>query len=79
MALEPVFVTIADDHLDDVAGVVRSLRDSGMHVEQVLDRIGMVSGTVAASALGALAQLPGISAVEPPATFRLPPPDSPVQ
>jgi hypothetical protein len=50
-----------------------------MTVEQVLRAVGVITGTVAAGQRAALADLPGVLAVEPEQTFRLPPPDSEIQ
>lgn len=44
--------------------VVEDLTAAGLHVDRVLARVGVVSGSVAPEALGALGEVRGVSAVE---------------
>jgi hypothetical protein len=41
-----VTVTVDDTHLDKIEEVAAHLRSSGMHVDQVLNEIGVISGSV---------------------------------
>ena len=79
MANEQVNVSVADDELGRFAEVVRSMRDAGLEVEQELEALGVVSGSIAPDKLPNLRQVKGVTAVETARTYRLPPPDSPVQ
>jgi cation transporter-like permease len=74
---EQITVTVAADA--DIEAVAEQLRAAGMTVEQVLRAVGVITGTVAAEQRAALADLPGVLAVEPEQAFRLPPPDSGIQ
>jgi hypothetical protein len=74
---EQITVTVAADV--DAEVVAEQLRAAGMTVEQVLAAIGVITGTVAAEQRAALADVPGVLAVESEQTFRLPPPDSEIQ
>jgi cation transporter-like permease len=74
---ERITVTVAADA--DAEVVAQQLRAAGMTVEQVLGAIGVITGTIAAETRAALADLPGVLAIEPEQTFRLPPPDSEIQ
>lgn len=74
---EQITVTLAADA--DPELVAEQLRAAGMTVEQVLPAIGVITGTVAAETRAALAEVPGVLAVEAEQTFRLPPPDSEIQ
>ena len=74
---EQITVTLAADADPEV--VAEQLRAAGMTVEQVLPAVGVITGTIAAEQRAALADLPGVLAVEPEQTFRLPPPDSEIQ
>jgi len=76
-AAHPVTVTLADDA--DVGAVVDRLQRAGLAVDQVLDAIGVVTGSVAHDKRAALKGLDGVLAVEDDNTFQLPPPDSEVQ
>lgn len=79
-ATEPateVIVSIAEDHLPVLAGVVERLRGAGMAVRDVLEPIGAVTGSVADDAVAALETVPGVLAVERQRGFQLPPEGSP--
>ena len=74
---EQITVTVSADV--DIDVVAQQLRAAGMTVEQVLPAIGVITGTVAAELRAALAELPGVLAIEPEQTFRVPPPESEIQ
>ncbi|HYH25519.1 MAG TPA: hypothetical protein VD834_09250 [Blastococcus sp.] len=74
-----VSVTIDDGHLGALDGVVQGLRARGMQVEQVLDGLGIITGSVSPGAAGELARVAGVVSVDEQLTYRLPPPDAAVQ
>ena len=74
-----VSVTVDDGHLGALDGVVQGLRARGMRVEQVLDGLGIITGSAPSGALGALTGVAGVVSVDEQLTHRLPPPDAPVQ
>jgi hypothetical protein len=74
-----VVVSVADDHLDDLTGVVERLRRAGLLVDDVLDAVGVITGRVAADDLDALESVPGVVQVERDRAFQLPPPDAEIQ
>jgi len=74
-----VSVTVDDGHLAALDGVVQGLRARGMQVDQVLDGLGIITGSVPPGAAGALAGVAGVVSVDEQLTVRLPPPDAPVQ
>ena len=74
-----VTVTVADSHAGDVEEVAERLRRAGMQVDRVLPAIGIVTGSIDATAVSALAALPGVAAVEPQTGFQIAPPDADVQ
>lgn len=76
---EQITVSVADGHLDRIDEVVARLEACGMHVDQVLRAVGVITGSVDAPHLQALGALSGVAAVEPQRTVQLPPPDSDVQ
>jgi hypothetical protein len=51
------------------------LRRAGMQVEQVLDEIGMIIGTLPREHRAKVSALPGVAGIEDEATFQPPPPD----
>ncbi|WP_433558622.1 hypothetical protein ACQPWY_09155 [Pseudonocardia xinjiangensis] len=72
----PVTVTADDAHLDELDRLADRLRAAGMEVEQVLEPVGVITGS-APPGWESLADLDGVAAVEPGRTVRLPPPDAP--
>lgn len=77
--MERVLVTMTDKGLDDLPTVVEALRGAGLTVTDVLEGIGVVSGTVDRAGLTALSTVPGVAEVERQNEIQLPPPDAPVQ
>jgi cation transporter-like permease len=74
---EQITVTVAADA--DAEAVAEALRAAGMTVEQVLRAVGVITGTVSTETRTALAEVPGVLAIEAEQTFRVPPPDSELQ
>jgi hypothetical protein len=74
-----VVVSVDDDHLDDIDKVVMDLRRVGLHVDNVLEPVGMVTGTVPGAALEALESVPGVAEVELQRVNRVAPPDAEIQ
>jgi hypothetical protein len=58
---------------------VDALRRAGLVVEGEYPAVGSITGTVTEDRLQALEAVQGVEAVERERTFRLPPPDAPVQ
>ena len=71
-------VTVDDAHLRKIQDLAGQLRSKGMHVDEVLEGTGQVVGTYPKKK-SALKRVPGVSSVEEPPSFPLPPPDSDVQ
>jgi hypothetical protein len=76
---EKITISVADDALDRIDDVVAALENGGMHVDQVLRPIGVITGSVDTQRIGTLGDVAGVTAVEPQRTMRLPPPDADVQ
>jgi hypothetical protein len=70
---EQVVISVADDQVDDMASVVEALRHAGLRVAEVLDSVGVVTGTVDGDALGSLSTVPGVLEVERSRVYQLPP------
>lgn len=71
---EQVVISVVDDRVDDFAAVVEELRHAGLRVAEVLDSVGVVTGTVDGDALGSLSTVPGVAEVERSRVFEVPPP-----
>ncbi|RZU31915.1 hypothetical protein [Blastococcus saxobsidens] len=74
-----VSVTVDDGHLAALDGVVQGLRARGMQVDQVLDGLGIITGSVPPGAAGALTAVDGVVSVDEQLAVQLPPPEAPVQ
>jgi uncharacterized membrane-anchored protein len=74
-----VTITVDDTHLDSIEEVAAHLRSSGMQVDQVLNEIGVISGSVPDDRRQLLKTVTGVQSVEDTATVQLAPPESPVQ
>ena len=74
-----VSVTVDDGHLGRIGTVADALRANGMDVEQVLDALGMITGSVSEESRAALSDVAGVVSVSAELGIQLPPPDSPIQ
>jgi hypothetical protein len=72
-----VSVTVGDGHA--IEEVAAGLRARGMEVAEVLDGIGMITGSVPDDARDSLAGVDGVASVDEQLTHQLPPPDADVQ
>jgi hypothetical protein len=70
-------VTVADGHA--IEEVAAGLRARGMEVAQVLDGIGVITGSAPDDVRHGLAGVEGVTSVDEQLTYQLPPPDAPVQ
>lgn len=74
-----VTVAVAQEALGAFGEVVQRCELAGLHVDQALVSIGVITGTIAADQIIALRDLSGVDSVEVARDYDLPPPDSPVQ
>ena len=72
-----VALVVDDDGLQDLDGVLRRARRAGLRGAQVLESIGVITGTAAPDAVEPLSRLRGVRAAEVERTIQLPPPDQP--
>ena len=72
-------VTVDDGHLPAIEEVAQALRARGMEVDQVLDGLGIITGSAPADSRSALTDVDGVVSVDEQLTHQLPPPDSAVQ
>lgn len=68
-----VVIAVDDAHRDRLAEVIQRLSAAGMRIEQSLENLGVVTGSVASWMIQALAHIEGVSNVEIERTHRLPP------
>jgi hypothetical protein len=74
-----VIVSVDDLHLPDILEVAQALRKAGVKVEQIMDTVGVITGSCNPQTVSNLAQIDGVAAVEEEQGYQLPPPDSEIQ
>jgi hypothetical protein len=71
--------TVLLDENVDAAAVLKRLRAAGFKVEQSMESIGVVTGTVPDGKMASIRKITGVKSVELEQDYQLAPPDSPVQ
>lgn len=66
-----IIVTVDDDAVNDMDGVVKRLTEQGMKVDRVLRATGVITGS--APSLQSLSKVHGVRSVEEEAVAKLPP------
>jgi hypothetical protein len=79
MAKVRLSVSVGDSHLKDIDKIAKAAIKVGMKVEQRLEGIGVLTGSIEANKVAGLRKITGVSGVEEERTVKLPPPGSPVQ
>ncbi len=79
MANEKVNVSVADNYLDRFSEVVQRCKKAGLQVEQQLEQVGVVTGSIDSTKRDDLERVEGVAAVESERTFQIAPPDSDIQ
>jgi UDP-N-acetylmuramate-alanine ligase len=74
-----VLVSINDDHLDRFSEVVNDVENAGMEVEQKMEDLGVLSGSIDSEKVEPLRRVEGVSHVEASRRVDIPPPDSDIQ
>jgi hypothetical protein len=73
--VDKVVISIADDSLDRLPAVVADLATAGLVVDDVLEALGMVTGSVAPSSFRALSAVAGVAEVERQRVVGVRPPE----
>ena len=79
LVMVSISVTVDDEHLARIGDVAAGLRANGMQVDQVLDQLGVISGSAPEDRQQSLQAVAGVKSVEASHHFQIPPPDAPVQ
>jgi hypothetical protein len=74
-----VLVSVDDEHLPKMRQVVERCKAAGLDVEQSLDQIGTITGSVDSGKIGALSKVAGVASVERAGEYDVGPPDSELQ
>ena len=79
MARVNLIISVDEDHLDKISSVVKNLQSAGLYVEQLMENLGIITGSCDSSNVQALSQVEGVSSVETERTYQIAPPDSDIQ
>ena len=79
MAAEKVNVTVDERYQDRFAEVVKRAKKAGLKVDQELDSIYILTGSIDSEKVDKLRAVRGVAAVESDSDIQLPPPNSPIQ
>lgn len=74
-----VLVSVDDQHLPKMGKVVERLKAAGLDVQQSMEAIGTVTGSVELAKLTRLKRVPGVSSVEQDQVTAIAPPESDIQ
>lgn len=74
-----ITVTVDEAHQPELATVAQRLRSAGMDIDQVLEGLGIITGSVAAGNLPMVEMLDGVASVDEQMGFQLPPPEDEIQ
>jgi len=74
-----ITVTVEADLLAHIDELVDRLRAAGMRVDQVLQPVGVITGSIPGPNRAMIEALPGVAAVEDQTAFQLPHPDADIQ
>jgi len=62
--VQPVIVTIDDQHIPVIQSVAKALEAAGMRVSNVLSTVGIISGSIPLADIDTLKAIPGVVDVE---------------
>ena len=74
-----LLVTVDDEYADRVSEVAERLRAVGMKVENLMEVLGTITGSIEADKVELVSHLTGVAHVETSREFQLAPPDSEIQ
>lgn len=72
-------IAIDENHIDQILEVSQNLQSAGMNVEQLLDKLGIITGSCDSEKVESLSRVEGVSHVELSREYKLAPPESDVQ
>ncbi len=74
-----LLVSVNDDHLDRFSEVVKDVENAGMEVEQRMDDLGVITGSIDSEKVEPLRRVEGVAQIEESRGVEIPPPDSDIQ
>jgi len=74
-----VVISVDDQHMPKVGKVASLCKKAGLQVDQALDEVGIITGSIPENELGKLSGIKGVASVEREQGYQIAPPDSDVQ
>ena len=74
-----LLVSVDDEHMERLSEVAEKVKDVGMDVEQELEEIGVITGSIDSEKVEPLRKVEGVSQVEESRRFHIAPPDRTIQ
>ncbi|MBD2665494.1 keto-hydroxyglutarate-aldolase/keto-deoxy-phosphogluconate aldolase [Richelia sinica FACHB-800] len=72
-------IAVDENYLNQIQEVAQNLQSAGMNVEQMLDNLGIITGSCDSEKVESLSQVEGVSHVELSREYQLPSPESDLQ
>lgn len=72
-------VAVEDSYINKIQEVAQKLQSAGMNIEQVLNTVGIITGSCDSEKVESLSQIEGVSHVERSREYKLAPPESDLQ
>ena len=79
MSTVNLLISLDDEHIEQISEVIQNLKAAGLHVEQTMTQLGVITGSCDAAKVEAISQVKGVSHVETEQKYQIAPPDSDIQ
>lgn len=79
MSTVSLSVAVDDNYMNRMSEVVQKLEAAGMKVEQVMETLGIITGSCDSQKVEALSGVEGVTHVERSRSYQIAPPDSEIQ
>lgn len=74
-----VLVSVDEKHRSQLDKVVQRCREAGLEVDQALDAVGVITGSIPHDKMPNLSGVKGVASVEHGQDYQIAPPDSEIQ
>ena len=71
-------IAVADQHMGHILEVAQHLQDIGFRVEQIMDEVGIITGSCDDCQMGAVKNVEGVDSVEADNAVWISPPNAPL-
>ena len=64
MSVVNLMISIDDEHVEKISSIARKLGKAGLRVNQLLDELGIITGTIDENSVSKLSNISGVAAIE---------------